>query len=333
MAASSVVTRPPVGRSRLSRKGRRPAMEHNHNRPLRPLRNQGVDEARYLRIDSSHQRYEEFVKAFPDSAGWVAKGHMVIVTGEKGYGKTSLIQRCACWLKSVAERQGNLRVVVADLSDEWWGKGATEDARLKMTLSSMLDALGDEIEEAERQQIDNRTEMWEKFRDLGHILAARQRTGGKRPPLVLVVLTQGYPKPAEIEKYYQFARPGLVFFAEVYQREHINRVRQMISEWSRSEVTARDLPLNVLRAGDAEPLVKAIRHETGGAPEVNRTMVEHIDQNIIATGDGVGVGQFCLLVKGALGIAATQGATEMTNAHLLQFFSKFLRGDTPQPDD
>jgi energy-coupling factor transporter ATP-binding protein EcfA2 len=308
-------------------------MPPRRNRPLRPLRNLGTDEARYLNIDSSHLRYEEFKAEFDQSCAWGDQGHLVVVTGERGYGKSSLIQRCAYWLKSVAEGQGALRVAVADLSDERWPKGEEEPDRLKMTLSEMLDALGDNIEADERRQIDRSSELWEKFRDLGRILAATRRPEAGKPPLVLVVLTQGYPKPAEIEQYYRFARPGMFFFAELWERDHISDVRRLIGEFDRDEVTVRELPLDVLRPGDAERIVQAIRNENGSVPEVTPPMVAKMDENIIAAATGVGMRQFSLLIAGVLEIAAAKGAVEVTDDHLIQYFSRHWRDHGPQPDE
>jgi energy-coupling factor transporter ATP-binding protein EcfA2 len=311
----------------------RSAMDRKRWHPLRPLRNDGADETRYLPIDSSDQRYGEFTGRFDQSCGWAARGHLVVVTGERGYGKTSLIQRCACWLKKAAEHQGRVRVVVADLSDERWGKDEEKAARLTMTLSAMLDALGDNILEADRKAIESEAELWKKFRDLGRLLAATRRPGATLPPLVLVVLTQGYPKPDEIEQYYRFARPGMFFFSEVWERDHIAKVRRQIEEFDRDEVAAHELALNVLRTGDAHPLVQAIRSEGGAPPEVRPLMVATIDQNIIGAGSGVGVGQFSLLVRGILDIAAAEGAAEVTDAHLLRYFSQYLRDDAPGSGD
>src|SRR6266496_3455810 len=64
--------------------------------PLCPL-DRPTDEDRYLAIDSSVEMFTKFTDSFDDPAAWMASGHLIVVTGDRGYGKTSLIQRCAYW--------------------------------------------------------------------------------------------------------------------------------------------------------------------------------------------------------------------------------------------
>src|SRR5579859_6532054 len=112
------------GRAGLSRGDNLTVIFDDYTRPLCPLRiDAHLD--RYLMIDSFEERLGAFQAAFAEPAGWIGQGHLVVVTGERGYGKTSLIQRCAAWLRDQAGGTGAIgqprcRIVVVDLSDQGW---------------------------------------------------------------------------------------------------------------------------------------------------------------------------------------------------------------------
>lgn len=306
-------------RGRLLKGGNLSGPVDDYLQPLCPLR---VDahKRRYLAVDSSEERFADFTAAFADPADWVSKGHLVVVTGDRGYGKTSLIQRCACWLNEQAMTY--CKVVVVDLSDERWSETEPESERIRQTLEWMLDALRDALEPHEVTQIKSHTRIVDSFRDLGRVLGPRPSgNGSASQPIVLVVLLQGYPKPAEVAEYYSLARPGMFFFAELFESEDMRAITAMMPRFNRFTTNAHLLPLNVLKPGDADLLVDWIRREGGNWPKVPHEIVRDYFDSII-TRYKVGMAELTKLAWGTLGVAAAEAAHEVTVNHIAQYYEQ-----------
>lgn len=304
-------------RGRIPKGGNLSGPVDHYFQPLCPLM-RADDEARYLAVDSSLECFNEFKAAFADPERWKSQGHLVVVTGDRGYGKTSLVQRCAHWLREQARSHG--AVVVVDLSDERWGEKVTEEMRLKRTLSWILDALRDTLEKDELEQIAQHSELADSFRDLGRVLGSRLDSQGAAQPVLLIVLLQGYPRPAEIEQYYQLARPGMFFFAELFEREEIAKVTTMMPDFNRVTTGVHHLALSVLKSGDADLLVDWIRHNGGSWPEIPKVVRDHFNNTI--TGYKVGIRELGKLAWGTLAVAAAEAAHRVTVIHIAKYYAQ-----------
>jgi energy-coupling factor transporter ATP-binding protein EcfA2 len=294
-----------------------PADEYfQYYQPLCPLR-VDTDEHRYLDIDSSKERFEEFTRAFADPKARTAKGHLIVVTGDKGYGKTSLIQRCAFWLKEQAKP--HCRVV--DLTDERWSAAETMESRIGLTLDWILDELRDDIDADDVARIKGHSDMDRSFRDLGRVLGNRlDGNGDPIPPIVLAVLLQGYPRRAEVAQYYNLARPGMFFFAEMFEEEEIKAVTAMRRTFNRFGTDASILAMTDLKSGDAKRLVDWILRERGKHPEITRETRLHFDD--IIDRYRIGVSELTRLAWGAWRVAEEEAADEVTTTHILKYYAQ-----------
>jgi energy-coupling factor transporter ATP-binding protein EcfA2 len=300
------------------RGGNLPGPVDEYLQPLSPLR---VDahKHRYLPVDSSQERFDDFTRTFADPAAWARKGHLVVVTGDRGYGKTSLIQRCVSWLQEQAAP--HCKMVVVDLSDERWSLTETEEDRRRRTLDWILDTLRRDLQADQVAQIKNHADMMESFRDLGRVLSTRaDGSGNALPPIVVAVLLQGYPRPSELEQYYSLARPGMFFFAEIFDHEDITAVTAMIPRFNRVSTDARALPLDVLKPGDADLLMDWIRRQGGGWPVVPDDIVREYFDSIIQY--RVAMAELAKLTWGTLNVAAAEAATEVTVSHVARYYAQ-----------
>jgi energy-coupling factor transporter ATP-binding protein EcfA2 len=293
----------------------------DYTRPLCPLKvAEHID--RYLNIDSFEERLKAFQADFADPADWIDQGHLVVVAGDRGYGKTSLIQRCAAWLRAEALRpvaggQPPCRVVVVDLSDEGWALDETVDVRMRRALERILSKLGNELGRDDRDRIEGGADPRDGFFELGELLAAKRAAAGARP-IVLAVLLQGYPKSAEVGDYYRVAVPGMIFFAEVYQRADIADITRMLPEFKRFSAEAHYFALDTLKAGDADLLAFWIRNAGISWPFLAGETVDLINNAFIPR--GVGMAQLTKLTWAAQRIARSEAATVVTTSHVAQYY-------------
>lgn len=95
----------------------------NRKSPMRPLQPWKDPEHRdlYVPVDSTQIAFREFVDAMGDLREAVEEGHLVLVTGDTGCGKSALVNRCADWLVAKAAERG-LTGRVVDLAGCLEGK-------------------------------------------------------------------------------------------------------------------------------------------------------------------------------------------------------------------
>lgn len=294
--------------------------------PLRPLY-QPDDERRYLPVDSIEEMFGRFTAAFGDPADWIAKGHLIVVTGDRGCGKTSLIQRCAYWLKT--RPQPNCKLVIVDFSDEQWTD--TEDQRTKRVFSRILDLLG--------QSEDLRTSVLERIRTyeadlndayyhLSQALGSRQTEQGEPlPPVALAVLLPGYPKPAEVKRYYEIARPGIFFFAEVFEVADIHAIRFEMPRLNRANVGVHHLGTGVLNPGDAYKLVDWFRGAGHDSPEFPDEIVRVHLNGPVEYYSKVSIRELTKLAWGLLCVAKEEAADRVTETHVARYYEQLVFGD------
>jgi hypothetical protein len=149
------------------------------------------------------------------------------------------------------------------------------------------------------------------------MLAAKRAAGGARP-IVVAVLLQGYPKPAEVGDYYRVAVPGMIFFAEVYKQADITDITRMMPEFRRFGAESHYFALNTLKAGDANLLAFWIRNSGISWPFLSGETVDLINNTFIPR--GVGMAQLTKLTWAAQRIAMSEAATMVTTKHVAQYY-------------
>lgn len=289
-------------------------------KPLCPLRDETFDDTRYFPLDDSQEKYEEFTRSFLDAAEWTSRGHLITVAGERGSGKTSLMQRCAAWLRDNAQNIGHCEVVTLDLSDEGLEETMTLAARVEETTDLILEAVAKKMLREQFNEVKAESSAAGKLRKLSTILSSRvDDKGNSLPPVIVVVLLRRYSAPAEIAEYYNRMRKGMIFFAEAYEK--LDEIRRLQPSFDRMEVNAHMIELDALKTGDFDNLVQRLQREEPGLPTVPNAMIDTIERAFIP--ERVSAGELARLALGMLYIAAEQAAPELLQDHYVQFLTDY----------
>jgi hypothetical protein len=289
--------------------------------PLCPLENPD-DKSRYLDIDSYEEMFKKFKDAFDDPGDWNASSHVIVVTGDRGYGKTSLIQRCAHWLR-VEKPQQACNVVVLDLSGERWPV-ETGDERIKRTFGRIINKLKSYLpKETISELIGHSHDINDSFYYLGQALKAKVSATHGALPIALVVLLPSYSTASEVARYYNLACPGTFFFAEIFEVEDTRKVRDEISKLSRSRADFLPLAMSVLKVGDANKIANWIRNERPGNPVLPNKIVQERFDSLI-DGRKISISELNRLAWGVLRFAAKEAADQVTDRHFAQYYEEII---------
>jgi len=295
--------------------------------PLRPL-DEPSDVARYLDIDGYKQMYERFTEAFADSARWLSGGHLVVVAGDRGSGKTSLIQRCAHWLKS--QSQQHCEIVILDLSPENWPKTGNDntDTRIMRTFKRIIRKLGSSLPEQSITKLENSSDdLSDFFFELGQVLQdGRAGSSHGAMPVLLIVLLPSYPSAEEVDRYYSLACPGTFFFAEIFDVMETRKMRDVISSSNRGRNDIQHLTMNVLKPGDAREVARWVRRERPGRPVLTDGAVEDWLEPVIKN-HKISISELNRLAWGVLREAAEEAADQVESRHFAKYYQEiYLSG-------
>jgi hypothetical protein len=195
--------------------------------PLRP--HEEVDDGDYIvDIDHTGECYAEFERAVTVRS--VRKdGGLVLAVGEKGWGKTTLLYRCANGMKVRAETAGCLPLII-DLEGQ---KRNTERlavaARARTLYRSVINSLRDrqllkpeELDELLAQVVPSDTADDQQlppdvYLRLSQVLGRQAEMNLQRRPadiVLIIVLPPFQEVPAEIEFYQRQLAPRLLFLCE-----------------------------------------------------------------------------------------------------------------------
>jgi hypothetical protein len=292
-----------------------------YERPLYPLT---VPEHRnrYQPVDDSETKFEEFKTFFNTPDALLSRGHLFVVTGDRGYGKTSLRQRCAYWI-CTEYNQKNCEIVVVDLSDEG-RKAETVDEQMHRVRLRILKGLAGRLDPADIALIAANADIEEFFHDLGIMLRTRGIAQNMPMPLVLLVLFPGYPTSEGLERYYELAREGMVFMAEIFHPDTIRDITRKIYDErdgfnNRNNIYAHILRLGTLKLGDDDLLMTWMQANEPNCPGLTNGEVRASVQKLIQE-KKISASEFMKLLVGSLKVAMADHATEVTVDHVLQFY-------------
>lgn len=116
-----------------------PQRDHGDKRPLCPWKHAEHD-SYFVPVDHSEDAFQEFCGKVGDPNTAIQRQISVLVGGEEGCGKTSLIHRCAAWF-STQLTQAGIESPVFDLSAETV-PGLASEARLAHWAARLVDKVG-----------------------------------------------------------------------------------------------------------------------------------------------------------------------------------------------
>jgi hypothetical protein len=226
--------------------------ENGEHLPLEPLNEDDLEKL-YLPVDQTDEEFKKFKDRVARTERLGEQGWLVVVGGDRGCGKTSLIKRCALWL-DLKLRERNLSPIRIDLTGE---DLEHEDikARLRRVFGSVLRQMAGGLD---RETVTSMRELAHSDRDgdldiafesLASALLANPAGAAKQP--VAIVLLPTCHTAMEVFYYAAIARRGLIFFAEVFDPQQASRYDAQL-RWKRYARASTPLYLEVgrLKPGD-----------------------------------------------------------------------------------
>lgn len=192
--------------------------------PLDPYRRPDHEHL-YLPVGGSNIAFEHFVHQIGTGEDLIADGRFVVVTGSEGCGKTSLINRCAAWLRRRSD-DSRTRCVVLSLTDVA-RPSESMATRTQIVIRATLDELEDRdlVSREERRHLLERSDEPDLFyRQLRKVL---------HDVILLVLLPPSDDLVVELEQYAKLTRGPIVFFAESAYTESVRH------QWQRIAAAAR----------------------------------------------------------------------------------------------
>ncbi|MEO3812563.1 ATP-binding protein [Sphaerisporangium sp. B11E5] len=175
---------------------------------LSPFPGKGSEESGlYVDVGGASARFARFTEEFtpPDAAA--GRGRLVVVTGDSGSGKTSLVDRCVDWLGRAAAERG-WQAPAVDLREAEAVALGTAD-RVRLVFRRLVASLAEEgavprrwVEELRVHEDDPPS----GYRALGRVVLEQRRFA--------VVLLPSCELPMELREYARLATPGVVLFLE-----------------------------------------------------------------------------------------------------------------------
>jgi nucleoside-triphosphatase THEP1 len=259
-----------------------PGLDDDPMRPLCPWDEDTAEhEQYYVPIDHTAESFASFTEQMANPDGLRKNGRLVLVAGQGGCGKTSLINRCANWLRKELQDPHGITVKIINLTKASSGSDTVPDRMMQASRR-----LADEIkmgkvvpsEELLEPIMASRDRFEELYPRLSRALNDKLVLAVLLPPIDLVVQTENIME--EIRQYSRMVDGKLVMFIEVtLAEEPADRLAA-----AKDPVAARPLvlPVRPLKDGDAAVFSDArvaLHGDLGGFPRMTREAKEKIDDN------------------------------------------------------
>ena len=195
--------------------------------PLRPHEDDD-DDSYIVDIDHTGECYAEFERAVTVRSVR-RQGGLVLAVGEKGWGKTTLLYKCAKGVKERAESAGCLPLIIDLEGQKRNTERLTVAARARTLYRSVINSLRDrpllkpeELDELLAQVIPSDSALDQQlppdaYLRLSQLLGrlAEQRPERRPADVVLIIVLPPFQEvPTEIETYQQQLAPRLLFLCE-----------------------------------------------------------------------------------------------------------------------
>jgi energy-coupling factor transporter ATP-binding protein EcfA2 len=240
-----------------------PGLKDTPFAPLSPLTH-GDHHRFYVAVGGSEAEFRRFQAAMHPVRRLTGEGRLVVVTGESGCGKTSLINRCAAWLRDELTKS-DLTAVISNLT-----KSAKPNQpirlRTEQVIMDVIDDLRAEKHDVRAEEIDILNARIEEIKRIRNFTGREERqnehialVGRVYKHIVqvalpddrvaIILLPPSSDLVSEIIHYADFAlHPRIVFFAET------DRVDDVQRSWSQIPTNDRMTPIllkvGLLNAGD-----------------------------------------------------------------------------------
>lgn len=314
-----------------------PGLEATPHAPLCPHSDRAHDKL-YVPVDDTENQYGRFQGTMNSVSQLAEGGRLVIVAGGKGCGKTSLINRCATWLRDeLAKPETQLKGVIFALTD-CATLNQSVKLRTELVITNLVDHLRDERHEVNFQHIDKLSRSIREIQDIRdtqdskdkelHVakvdLAYKYLMSDALPIdriAIILLPPSGDLTKDEIQNYAGLAKhPRIVFFVESDYVEDAGRV------WSAMHNSGRKAPIllkvGLLNADDGWTYADA---RQGGCsadpsfPRVSKKTMQRVTQERV-----VSVGRLHRLLHGVYEDLAAQSTSlplpEISYEHIADYY-------------
>jgi hypothetical protein len=284
--------------------------------PLRPWDIPEHEEC-YVDVDGVNEAYEEFQGEFTD-ADLSRNGRLVIASGPRGCGKSSLINRAGMWLRDHLETGGK-RGVIIDLTNACGPQHDTEQ-RLTLTRHRLIKML--ERENALPDSVRERPQD-----DLAVELTYGDISLGLADDLVLLILLPRSEVIEELVRYSALAFANIVLFGEIDSTTDVQRYRGEMSANGRPPV---EMPVGILEIDDFWEYAKARQTRPDGSRIKGPTTEEEMQKLRTGEPEFWSIKRLHMLVAGAYEakLKATQARVDTLTSMEIQVygFQELTRG-------
>ncbi|MET9630498.1 hypothetical protein ABZX92_23805 [Lentzea sp. NPDC006480] len=185
-------------------------------------------------------------------------GRLTVALGWDGCGKTSLLNRCAAWVKAELGKSCHI-LSLADAGRDNEPREDRENRVFKLLIHEFRDRdLLDDNQHAELTEALDKGDL-----NFGYLYASKYVLKPKN--LVLVVLLPRTEIPLEVENYARWAYPYIVFLAESRKVESVNEHWSAIESAHNSALPIR-LKVGTLDNGDGWAFVQSRKGDRTDAP-------------------------------------------------------------------
>lgn len=276
-----------------------PGLESTPYAPLCPHLNDD-HHTFYVPVDDTEREFCRFQDTM-NSVGWLTeRGRLVVVTGQTGCGKTSLINRCAAWLRDELAK-AQLTGEIFTLTDSGT-PNQTIMLRMDQVVTDLVDNLRDERRGVYTRHIDLLESRIRETREIQDTSDRQDRHAAMMDRVYRYLLRDALPDDrvaiillppssdlvAEIESYANFARhPRIVFFAETDRVDDLHRMWHTILTNDRT--TPILLKVGLLNAGDSwtYALARQGSDSAGGSfPTVSEETMQRVHRRESGPSDG-----------------------------------------------
>jgi energy-coupling factor transporter ATP-binding protein EcfA2 len=194
-------------------------------------------ESYYVPVDGTESGFQEFGDALSDYESVERAGRLVLVYGESGCGKTSLINRCVSRL--VDTLPAGIAPIIVDLT-RVSSSTKTVPQRMREVCAELTAYLSDrELAEAPVPPPGPDTSLRTVYRRISEALR-------RLPAVLIVLLPPTGDSVGELAEYADLVQPRIVFFAESSEVEAVKKTLDGMHPTLRDE-------LIVLQVGPLEP--------------------------------------------------------------------------------
>lgn len=242
-----------------------PGLEARPDGPLCPFRIPEHEDY-YVPIDNTQEAFEQFQEQMGDLRGLRDEGRLVVVSGQRGCGKTALINRCATWLQD-SLHDLDIEGMIFSLSQECQVNDPIK-VRMDHVFQCVVDDLWRRRRLSEKDHIEG---LKERRDDLG--LAYRYLGRVLNDDLVkIVLLPPSEDLVKEVVDYAKYAHKNIIFFVESSYVENVERSWPDIREASR--VSPIRLEVGPLREQDGWLFAQARQEHDPNAQNLRKVSEE-----------------------------------------------------------